>query len=321
MDPISHGIIGLGIYSLQNTPTLSSAACLAAILGSVSPDFDIIARIKGDYVYLHHHRVESHSIPGLVILSGLITAGLSLFYNDFSFYQVFLWAFIGGLSHTLFDLFNSYGVALLYPFNRKKYSLSLLMIYDPVFMTLSLYSTFFGRKSIVQYYIMATIALFYLTYRYIDRKRLGIKLMQVYKKKYIVKKINVMPSDFNLMKWDYIIDTDSHYIVGEMNSLTSKVNAIKSLEKVMAPIIEKSLKNQLGMYFENFTPIFHVDLIQEKERFIVTMTDLRYRMKNEFKHHAIFYYDEDESLKKSIFHPFSKNNVIEVYTKESADAR
>ncbi|AOY76706.1 metal-dependent hydrolase [Clostridium formicaceticum] len=312
MDPISHGVVGLALYSLQHSPTITSAACLGAVIGSISPDIDIITRFKGDYVFLNHHRVETHSIPGIAILSGLITIVLFFIYPSFSFFQVFLWTFLGGLSHTLLDYFNSYGVSLLYPFNRKKYSLNLLMIYDPILMLLSLYSIFFIPRAANQYFIMGTIMFLYLLYRFLDKSRLRKKLMVLYKNQYVIKNMNIFPSDFNLLKWDYIADTDSHYIVGEINSITNRSNIIRKLKKVVSPMIDKSLKHQLGIYFKNFTPIFHVDLIKEKEKLIVKMTDLRYRIKNEFKHHASFYYGVDESLIKSVFHPFSEKNVIEV---------
>ncbi|SNS85255.1 inner membrane protein [Anaerovirgula multivorans] len=317
MDPISHGVIGLALYSLGHTPALSSAACLGAVIGSISPDFDIITRVKGDYVYLNHHRVESHSIPGFALISGLTTIILSLIYNNFSFYEVFLWTFLGGLSHTLFDYFNSYGVALLYPFNRKKYSSNLLMIYDPVFMLLSLFSIIFKPRGVLAYTGMAVIVSSYLLYRWLDKSRIKRKLAGIYGDS--VRSIIVMPSDFNLFKWDYIVDSDSHYIVGEINSVTNAMNIVKKLKKVASPIIEKSLKHQLGIYFENFTPFFHTDLIEEKEKLIVRMTDLRYRIKNEFKHHASFYYNQEERLVRSVFHPFSQKNNIEIYCQKSVD--
>ncbi|SET75863.1 inner membrane protein [Natronincola peptidivorans] len=321
MDPISHGVIGLALYSLGNTPTLSSAACIGAVLGSISPDFDIVARFKGDYVYLNHHRVETHSIPGLAILSGLITIILSLGYSTFSFYEVFLWTFLGGLSHSFFDYLNSYGVALLYPYNKKKYSLNLLMIYDPVIILLSLYSIVFRPRTVMQYSIMVGISTIYLLYRWFDRSRLSKNLRGCFKEKDCIRNLNIMPSDFNLLKWDYIVETDNRYIVGEINSITLRNQVIKKLTKRAAPIIEKSLKDQLGVYFSNFTPIFHIDLIKEKEKFIVRMTDLRYRFRNEFKHHACFYYNQEENLIKSVFHPFSLNNAIEIYNQKSVDSR
>ncbi|AKL94918.1 RNA polymerase, sigma-24 subunit, ECF subfamily [Clostridium aceticum] len=316
MDPISHGVIGLALYSLQNSPTITSAACVGAVIGSISPDIDIITRVKGDYVFLNHHRVETHSIPGVVILSGMITILLSFFYSSFSFYEVFLWTFIGGISHSFMDYLNSYGVSLLYPFTRKKYSLNLLMIYDPVIILLSLYSIFFMPRTAVQYFSMGMITFFYLACRYLDRSRLRKKLVRRFNNQYKIKNINVFPSDFNLLKWDYIVDTDSHYIVGEINSITSRNSIIKKLRKVVSPIIDRSLKHQLGIYFKEFTPVFHVDLIKEKEKLIVKMTDLRYRIKNEFKHHASFYYSLDENLLKSVFHPFSESNAIEIDCKK-----
>lgn len=318
MDPISHGIVGLGLYSLVHTPTLSSTACLGAIIGSISPDFDIIARIKGDYVYLNHHRVETHSIPGLGIIAGITAMAISLIYKESSFFEVFLWTFLGGLSHVILDYFNSYGVTLLYPFSKKKYSLNLLMIYDPILLFLSLYSILFTPRTVLAYSGMIGIFGLYILYRWMDKKRLKRKLIKNFGE--VVKGIVLMPSDYNLMKWDYIIETHHYHIVGDISSITKTINIMKSLKKVGSPMIELSLKDELGMYFKNFTPYIHIDLIEDKEKFIVRMTDLRYRINNEFKHHASFYYNQERRLMKSVFHPFSEKNAIEIYSEKSVDA-
>ncbi|WP_192930101.1 metal-dependent hydrolase [Alkaliphilus pronyensis] len=132
MDPLSHALIGLSLHGLSQGPSLSNPATIGVIIGAIVPDLDIIARLKGDYVYLKHHRVETHSIPGIIGLSLITTYLLSFLYTSFAFKEVFIWTMIGALSHMFFDLLNSYGVAILYPFNRRMYSLNLIMIYDPV---------------------------------------------------------------------------------------------------------------------------------------------------------------------------------------------
>ncbi len=310
MDPVSHGLIGLASYSLVHMPTINSAACLGAVMGSIAPDFDIITRIKGDYIYLKHHRVESHSLLGIGMISVVLTILLSLAYKDYSYQKIFLWTLIGGLSHTLFDYLNSYGVALLYPLNGKKYSLNLLMIYDPVFLILCLYIIRYKPREIGSYLILLVVAFLYLLYRWLQRRRLEDGISNMYKGN--IESVSVMPGGFNLFKWDYVVDTGSNYLVGQINSITNSVQVVREFKKIRSPIIEKTLEDKLGIYFKNFTPLYHVDLIEGEKNIIVRMTDLRYRIKDKFKHHASFYYDEDKKLIRRIFQPFSKKNVIEI---------
>ncbi|QNO14250.1 metal-dependent hydrolase [Alkalicella caledoniensis] len=315
MDPISHAIIGLSIYGLQQTPEISNPALLGTIIGALAPDFDIVTKIRSDYVYLKHHRVETHSLLGVVVISVLITLGLSFFYPMFAFGEVLIWTLIGTLSHILFDLLNSYGVALLYPFSSKKFSLNLITIYDPVVLLLSGYVLFLSKRTLHENLSVTFIFFLYLILKEINKKSLTKKIGSYYRNECInakINRINVMPSDYSVIKWDYIVCTEKEYIVGEIKSYNGFPRAFKRLAKTFDPIIEKTENEVLGLYFKNFTPIFHVEFEQEKNGFIVKMIDLRYKVKNGFKHHAMFYYSDNSQLIKSVFHPFNMDNQIEV---------
>lgn len=113
MDPITHAVVGLGTASLSGQDfTLTNPVYLASITGALAPDLDILLRLGGEITYLKHHRGITHSLPGILILSAITTLGICLVLPSQKILQVFLWAFIGGLSHSLLDIFNSYGVKL-----------------------------------------------------------------------------------------------------------------------------------------------------------------------------------------------------------------
>lgn len=318
MDPISHAIIGLSIFGLHQAPNIGNPALIGAIVGALAPDFDIVTKIRSDYVYLKHHRVESHSLIGGAVISVLITLGLSLFYPTFIFTEVLLWTMLGSLSHILFDLLNSYGVALLYPLSNKKYSLSLITFYDPVILLLSGYILFLSKRTIYENLSVAVILSIYLLSKEANRKTLSKKLKSYYYKECpndIINNVSIMPSDFSVFKWDYIISTEKEYIIGEIKSYGAYGTSFKRFAKIFDPIIEKTQNEELGLYFKNFTPIFHVEFEQEKNGSIVRMIDLRYKVRNGFKHHAMFYYSDNEQLIKSVFHPFSMKNKVEIRCK------
>lgn len=305
MDPLSHGLIGLAVFASQNPSGFTSPACIGAVLGAMAPDLDIIAKIKGDYAYYNHHRVESHSVPGIIELSALITLGLYLFFPGMILTQVFIWSLIGGLTHILFDLLNSYGVALLYPFNREKYTLSLLMIYDPALIILCISLVYRRKANYKESLVFSLLFILYLLIRAYDRYRLKGRLKGLLAREGI-EQIKVMPSTFNPLKWDFVVETKNFFHVGEVGSLYRKTNFLRRLKKMRDTLIQESLKEELGIYFSSFTPLMHIDMIErEKDKILVRMTDLRYRIKNQFMHHAWFYYGkEDGKLLDSYFYPF-----------------
>ena len=311
VDPLSHAIIGLSTISLIQPIALNNPTCIGAVIGAVAPDFDIITRIKGDYVYLKHHRVESHSLPGAMAIALLIALPLWFIYKGTILHEIFLGSFIGALSHIIMDLLNSYGVALLYPINKKKYTLNLLMIYDPVVIVLSMYIILMKPSFFLEYVMLFGLFGGYLLIKAYEKKRLKVRLKSHFQEDYIIEEISVMPSTLNPFKWDYIVNARCHYVVGEICSLKGNISLFRSMKKVWNPIVESTLKEELGEYFKSFSPMFHVD-IASMERLTVKFTDLRYRIRNDFMHYAYFYYDEDNRLISSEFQPFGLKKRIKI---------
>lgn len=311
MDPLSHGLIGLTLYASQNVTVFTGPACLGAVIGAMAPDLDIIAKIKGDYAYYNHHRVESHSIPGVLGLSLAITLGLSLFFPSMNGIQVFLWSLVGGLSHILFDFLNSYGVALLYPFKKTKYSLNLLMIYDPVLIAICCYRIFRRQIHPLENRLLVFLFILYLSARAWDQWRLKGRLKGLLAREGILR-INVMPAAFHPLKWDFVVETEDFFHVGEITSLGSQTNFLRRLKKIRDALIQRSLREELGIYFSRFTPLMYIDMIERgKDRVLIRMTDLRYRIKNQFMHHALFYYCKiDGQLLESFFYPFRPEQQV-----------
>jgi len=311
VDPFSHAIIGLSTISLMQPIALNNPACIGAVIGAVAPDLDIITRIKGDYVYLRHHRVESHSLIGVIAIALLISLPLWFIFDGAIFHEILLGSFIGVLSHVIMDLLNSYGVALLYPLNKRKYTLNLLMIYDPVVIVLSVYIILKNPKSLLEYGSLFGLFVGYLILKACDKKRLKGRLKGHFQLDYSIEEISVMPSTLNPLKWDYIVNARCHYIVGEICSLKGRIKLFHSKKKVWNPIVEKTLKEELGQYFKSFSPIFHIEIIS-MESLTVKLTDLRYRIRKDFMHNAYFYYDEDKRLITSEFQPFGLKKRIKI---------
>jgi membrane-bound metal-dependent hydrolase YbcI (DUF457 family) len=126
MDIITHAGIGLveGSPFLADRPELA----LGIIAGSVLPDLDSLCRLRGKMPFLRLHQTWSHALPVQLLFiaaTALIAAILGLRAVELS-----LGLFAGLLGHSLLDLTNTYGVAWLAPFSRRRFCLEWVFFID-----------------------------------------------------------------------------------------------------------------------------------------------------------------------------------------------
>ncbi len=307
MDPVSHAIIGTALSKFTgNGIGLSTAANIGIVIGSVFPDIDIALKKWGDYVYLKNHRVFTHSFPGLLISAGLISFVIKLLIPASDLLSIFIYTLGGCLSHTLFDILNSYGAKLLWPFYNKKLALNLLVITDPILLLILTGYIFTGG---ITAYLFIGILIFYILSRASTRYFLTKELKKMYAP---LCKASVIPSMLGLFEWHFVLEKDEYTIVGEKNVISGKISIIDRLQKTQSHMLKEVLKSPVGKFFTDFTPLFHIslDTIGNIKRY--TFTDLRYYVKNNFFHHAILELDENNSIVKSSFNPYSinRNSVI-----------
>ncbi|HEX3031519.1 MAG TPA: metal-dependent hydrolase, partial [Bacillota bacterium] len=203
MDPISHFIIGEGLATLGGQPfTWNSPIYLASGLGSVLPDLDIVFQLKGDIAYLRQHRGFSHSLLGN-LLTGIILGGLlKLFFAQASLLQLVLWSTIGALSHTMFDVCNSYGAQLLAPWSKRKFTLNLVQIFDPVLIAIFSLMLWIGHNDTTRPAYMAALIPLYLGTRWLMREHLRRRVKKHFGLK-APSRLVLMPSVLGLFNWDY----------------------------------------------------------------------------------------------------------------------
>ncbi|RKD28001.1 inner membrane protein [Caminicella sporogenes DSM 14501] len=314
MDPVTHGIIGLAISAFSgNHVSLNNPISVGCAIGAMSPDIDVVIRlVKDDFYYIRHHRGLSHSIPSLIGLSLIITFGLSFVYKNFSFMHVFLWTFLGAFSHTFFDILNSYGAKLFSPFTERKLRANLLMLYDPVITILCLFLIFKKNTNFTFYSEIVLMFLAYIGFRYSMKKRAENIITNYYKNGYKINKVNILPALMAFHKWDFIVESNSHNIVGQVNILNKKIKVRKKFKKPDDEIVELFMDTKVGRYFSEFSPIFHVVHFKEMDKLILKSIDLRYYFKNNFMHHATVIFDEHKNIIESFIHPYDINKKIYV---------
>ena len=129
MDVAHHAIIGgIGFTALSSGD--HELAGIGFMAGSVFPDLDVAFIAFGKRAYLKNHQGPTHSLV-LSPLFALLTAYLISIPSGFEWIVVFA-TLMGIWIHSLLDYINTYGICLLWPLNKKKYSLDAVFFIDTV---------------------------------------------------------------------------------------------------------------------------------------------------------------------------------------------
>ncbi|MBZ4645849.1 MAG: inner rane protein [Clostridia bacterium] len=306
MDPVTHALIGMGISKLGGQPmSMDNPAFVGAVLGSMAPDLDIVLQKWGDYVYLKNHRGISHSIVSLAAFAGIITLCLMPFYKQFVFLNVWLWSFLGCLSHSGIDMLNSYGVQFLWPLYKKKLAFGLFIIFDPiVFLLLFLYLILEGTLAnamsvgLVSYIVIRASMLYGVRHK--------VKLYFDVTK----KDVNIMPSMLGLFKWHFIVRRSERIIVGEKNVFKRNVKILEELKMLEQQLMNKVIKTPIAKFFAEFTPCYHI--VWDDGKKVFKFIDVRYYIRNTFLHHATAKVNDDFEVIDQKFHPYSMKRNVDI---------
>ncbi len=295
MDALSHALIGLAVAGLSGQPvSAGDPVYIAAVLGAQAPDFDIIAQVKGSLAYLRQHRAFSHSIPGLIIWSSLIACGMRLFMPSTNIFVLFGWAFAGSLSHVLMDYFNTHGTAILWPYQKIRKSCHLLNVFDPVLLTLMLSPFAYDLTPMHISLAIFTIIILYIFTRIYLRRR-ATKWLSNHFGNYKIIRILVMPSLKRIFFWDFVLETDNSYFIGQIGALYPVLEIRTTLPQKngVSDMTAEAQKTPIGDFFTTFTPFIYYEEQQERDFSKVNIYDLRYIMNKQFIHSATILFGEN----------------------------
>lgn len=305
MDPISHGLVGLAAGSFSGeSGVLTNPLALGCLIGSIIPDGDIIMQYWGDYAYLKNHRGASHSFAGMTAISLAVSLLINLIFKGSSFLIVFLWTYIGCLTHVGFDLLNSYGAKLLWPFSNKKYGSGLLLSFDPFLAVTSIIVYWFNSTNRI--YIKFAIGAFaaYLLFR--QWRKIQIRDSIVKKLGFTIDRIVLLPSMTGLFSWDFIVYTKREIVTGRSSMLGKKIIIRDRMQQSNSWIKEIVMNTDVGRFFSEFTKEYHISLDKlENGTIKATLTDLRYFVKNRYIHHATIYFDRNFNPVECLFQPYN----------------
>lgn len=310
MDPITHGVIGAAISAFSGQPvTIDNPVTIGAALGAMAPDLDFVVRLfSNDMVYLKHHRGMSHSIPFLALFSVIITAGLSFMFPTMNILTVFIFTFLGAVSHTVFDILNSYGAMLL----KKKKKLSLLTLYDPFISVLALYLIIVRHHSAISYTSVLVLFAGYLIFRSLLKKSVFKTISKRYEHHGTIDTVTILPSLKFFYKWDFIVSTSTHNIVGVYNTIKKEEQIVKKYRKKNIEMMDVFKSSNLGKYFIDFSSNYHIEYTKNMDNITLKVVDLRYYFRDNFMHHGTLILDENHKILESYFQPYKQHRMIPV---------
>ncbi len=134
MDSITQAALGAVIAEAGFRHRLGGKAVAFGALCGVLPDFDVVARVAGEWHSLAFHRSWTHSLVVLPLVAPLVgVVGKRLFRGEgprSAWMHLAFWALV---THPLLDVCTTYGTQLLAPISRTRFSLDAVSIIDPVY--------------------------------------------------------------------------------------------------------------------------------------------------------------------------------------------
>jgi inner membrane protein len=140
MDPLTHIVVNIAA-SRAGLNKVSRLAMPMLIVTSVTADLDWLTTLAGPRAFLQGHRTITDSICGSAAIAILTALCFTIATrknpsSPINFSRALLICSIGAALHVLFDLTNSYGAQLFWPFNEKWFALDSISEFDVVILVI-----------------------------------------------------------------------------------------------------------------------------------------------------------------------------------------
>ena len=134
MDPVTHTLVGVGMANAFFRRRVGPAAIPILAIASNLPDLDTLVYFTGDPIAILARRTLGHSIFLLPFWAFGLSLILKRFWPRLEFRTLFGLSMLGSFTHLFFDLINSFGVVLLWPWSDWRPELAMVFILD-LFLT------------------------------------------------------------------------------------------------------------------------------------------------------------------------------------------
>ncbi|WP_126425349.1 metal-dependent hydrolase [Brevibacillus marinus] len=290
MDTATHFAMGFGLAGLAHldpvvaaSPGLAEAVMLGTVIGSQAPDLDGLTRLRGSAFYIRHHRGASHSLPALFGWTLAVFLLVQAISPQQHWPHLLGWTFLAVFLHIFVDLFNAYGTQGLSPFSKKWIAFNLIFIFDPLIFALHLAGFLLWMAGANPGPLFFTIYLFLAVYYYLRYKSHRRTTELVRKAIGASGEYTILPTFFG-NQWTFVVKTDSHWYVGEVNGGETVV-LDTFVRKPESDLIARAKQNPKVQAFLSFTRYAHVEVREHHFGYEVRWFDLRYRARNADKNH------------------------------------
>ena len=130
MDNLAHTVIGIGVARAGLSQRFGPGTTLALAVSSNLPDIDVLWAFWDPMDRFLLRRTHSHALIMLPVLAALLASALRWRRPQRSWTVLFGLSALGIALHLFFDVVNSFGVVLLWPFSPQRFELASIFIID-----------------------------------------------------------------------------------------------------------------------------------------------------------------------------------------------
>jgi inner membrane protein len=130
VDNIAHTLIGIGVARSGLSKRCGPGTTLTLAIASNLPDMDVLWALWDPMNVYLLRRTHSHALIALPVLAALLACAMRWRHPERSWKTLFGLSALGIGLHVLFDLVNSFGVVILWPFTMRRFELSSVFIVD-----------------------------------------------------------------------------------------------------------------------------------------------------------------------------------------------
>ncbi len=127
---MTHTLVGVGLANAFFRKRMGKPAVPILALASNLPDIDAVVVLTGDPAAILLRRTFGHSLFLLPLWALALSLVFRRFYPQLRWGSLFGLTLLGALVHLFFDLVNSFGVVLLWPFSDWRPEFGIIFIID-----------------------------------------------------------------------------------------------------------------------------------------------------------------------------------------------
>ena len=254
MDIVHHAFIG-GVGFMTLAAQGQELAGLGFLVGSVFPDLDVVFMAGGKRFYLKRHQGPTHSLP-LAPLYAAVLAVVPALHLGWD-WVVFLGLLAGLCVHLLLDLFNTFGIQLLWPLTARRMCLDAVFFIDGLAwgLTLGFFALVIAEAisvGVAAIAYTAGLAAYMLTKLILQRhakQRLGVDF--------------VIPSAINPFGFFVFSRQGTRPETARYNALTRRVSAVRPLPEVSPEVLELAQQSRVFRDMRSILRGLHITHVDE----------------------------------------------------------